>query len=94
MVPSSLLGILAMILGVIALWSIRRHGGENRDRFFAIGGIVIGFVPIISLCITTVLIIREIPRWVEFLSGKWFEFVAFISLESHRLLVLLSNLFR
>ena len=52
LIPSSLLGILGFVLGGIALWRIQRFGGMNRDRLFAIGGIVLGIVPIISFCIT------------------------------------------
>jgi hypothetical protein len=94
LIPSSLLGILGSILGGIALWRIQRNGGVNRDRLFAIGGILMGIVPIISFCTTTILLVREIPRWTALLSAKISQVTLYLSGEIPRWEALLSNLFR
>jgi hypothetical protein len=94
LIPSSLLGILGCVLGGIALWRIQRFGGANRDRLLAIGGMVLGFVPIISFCITTILLAREIPRWLALLSAEVSRAMVTLSDEVPRWLALLSNLFR
>jgi hypothetical protein len=94
LIPSSFLGILGSVLGGIALWRIRRNGGENRDRLFAMGGIVMGIVPLISFCITVTLLAREIPRLITLLSTEISQLSAFLSREIPRFLALLSNLFR
>ena len=94
MIPSSLIGILGVGLGGMALWRIQRSSGTNRDRLFAVGGILMGIVPIISFCITTVLLAREIPRWAALLSAKVSQVVVYLSAEIPRLMTLLSNLFR
>jgi hypothetical protein len=94
LIPSSLLGILGFVLGGIALWRIQRFGGTNRDRLFAIGGILMGIVPIVSFCITTILLAREIPRWTGILSDKVSQLIVYLSGEIPRWAALLSNLFR
>jgi hypothetical protein len=94
LIPSSFLGILGSVLGGIALWRIQRNGGENRDRLFAIGGIVMGIVPFISFCITMTLLAREIPRLITLLSTWISQLSAFLSREIPRIPALLSNLFR
>jgi hypothetical protein len=94
LIPSSLLGILGFVLGGIALWRIQRYGGTNRDRLFAIGGVIMGIVPIISFCITTILLAREIPRWAALLSAKVSQVMDYLSSEIPRWMALLSNLFR
>ena len=94
LIPSSLLGILGFVLGGIALWKIQRYGGTNRDRLFAIGGVVMGIVPIISFCITTILLAREIPRWAALLSVKASQVMISLSSEIPRWMGLLPNLFR
>jgi hypothetical protein len=94
LIPSSLLGILGFVLGGIALWRIQRYGGTYRDRLFAIGGIVMGIIPIISFCITTILLVREIPRWIALLSEKVSQLIDYLSGEIPRWAALLSNLFR
>jgi len=94
LIPSSLLGILGFVLGGIALWKIQRYGGTNRDRLFAIGGVIMGIVPIISFCITTILLAREIPRWAALLSAKVSQVMVYLSSEIPRWMALLSNLFR
>jgi len=68
-IPSTLLGIVGLLLGLAALWRIRKKGGANRDRFLAFGGIVLGFLPVISLCITLTFLAHEFPRWVALLSN-------------------------
>lgn len=94
LIPSSLFGILGFVLGVIALWRIQRFGGVNRDRFFAIGGMTLGFVPIISFCVTAVFLAREIPQWIALLSAKVSPVMVSLSGEITRWVALLSNLFR
>ena len=94
LIPSSLLGILGFVLGGIALWRIQRFGGTNRDRLFASGGVVLGIVPIISFCITTILLAREIPRWVALLSAEVTQMLDSLPGEITRWAALLSNLFR
>jgi hypothetical protein len=94
LIPSSFLGILGSVLGGIALWRIQRNGRENRDRLFAIGGIVMGIVPFISFCIMMTLLAREIPRLITLLSTWISQLSAFLSREIPRIPALLSNLFR
>jgi hypothetical protein len=94
LIPSSLLGILGFVMGGFALWRIQQDGGTNRDRLFAIGGIVLGVVPIISFCITMILLAREIPRWTALLSAKTSQMMVYLSVEIPRWAALLSNLFR
>ena len=69
LIPSTLLGIIGLLLGVAALWGMQKKGGTNRDWFLAVGGIVIGFLPVVSLCITLTFIVREIPRVAGLLSN-------------------------
>ena len=94
LIPSSLMGGVGALVGIIALWMMRRKGGTNQYRFWAIAGIVIGILPIISLCFTIFFIAREIPHGVAFLSDKGSQLVIYISNEVPHLIALLSNLFR
>jgi uncharacterized membrane protein len=94
LIPSSLLGILGFVLGGIALYRIQRFGGVNRDRLLAIGGMILGIVPIISFCVTVFLLAREIPQWATLLIVKVSQVIAFLSDEITRWVALLPNLFR
>ena len=88
------MGGVGAVMGVFALWRIHRNGGTNRDRFIALGGVVVGLLPIVSFCITVTLLARKIPGWVEFLAGEIPQTITYISREVSRLPALLSNLFR
>jgi len=94
LIPSSLLGILGSVLGGIALWKINRSRGRNSDRLFAIGGIVMGVVPVISFCITLTIFVREIPRLITAASRVVTNVTSYLSMEIPKLAALLSNLFR
>jgi len=94
LIPSSLMGGIGSILGVIALWRIQKKSGTNQDRLWAIAGIVIGILPIVSLCFTVFFIAREIPHGMAFLSEKGSRLAIFLSAEFHHLIALLSNMFR
>jgi hypothetical protein len=88
------LGIIGFVSGGIALWRIHRFGGTNRDRLFAIGGVALGVIPIVSFCITTILLAREIPHWVALLSSEVSQMWHSLSDVIPRWVALLSNLFR
>jgi hypothetical protein len=94
LIPSTLLGILGVFLGGIALWRMRRLGEVNRDHLFAFGGIIIGIVPLVSLCITAIILVREIPHWLDFLSNRYSQLTTILSNEIPKWVALLSNLFR
>jgi hypothetical protein len=93
-IPSSLMGGVGTVVGIISLWRIRKKGGTDQDRFWATAGIVIGILPIISLCFTLFFIVQEIPRGIVFLSEKGSQLVNFLSSEFPHLIALLSNVFR
>mgnify|MGYP000542087181 CR=1 FL=1 len=88
------MGGVGAVMGVVALWRIHRKGGTISDRFIALGGVVMGLLPIVSFCITVTLLARKIPGWVEFLAGEIPQTITYISREVSRLPALLSNLFR
>jgi lipopolysaccharide export LptBFGC system permease protein LptF len=69
LISSTLLGVIGSLLGGVALWRIQKNGGTNRDRLFAIAGIIMGLLPIFSLCITLTILVREIPRVAGLLSN-------------------------
>lgn len=94
LIPSTLLGGIGILLGGVALWRIQKKGGTNRDRLFAIAGIVIGLLPIISLCATLTLLAREIPRLLTFIPRAISDLTSYLSREIPKLVALLSNLFR
>jgi hypothetical protein len=94
LIPSTLLGLIGMLLGGLALGRIHKKGGTNRDRLFAIAGIALGVVPIISFCITITLFVREIPRLIDFASREISNVTTYLSVEIPKLAALLSNLFR
>jgi hypothetical protein len=63
------LGGIGSLLGGVALWKIQKNGGTNRDRLIAIAGIIIGLLPIFSLCVMLTILAREIPRVAGLLSN-------------------------
>jgi hypothetical protein len=94
LIPSTLLGVIGMVLGGVALWRINKKGGTNRDRFFAFGGISLGLLPVISLCVTLTFLAREIPRLAAFAPQAISKITSYLSLEIPKMVALLSNLFR
>jgi hypothetical protein len=94
LIPSTLLGVIGMVLGGVALWRINKKGGTNRDRFFAFAGIGLGLLPVISLCFTLTFLAREIPRWAAFAPQAISKITSYLSLEIPKVVALLSNLFR
>jgi hypothetical protein len=94
LIPSTLLGMIGMMLGGVALWRINKKGGTNRDRFFALAGIGLGLLPIISLCVTLTFLAREIPRWAASASQEISNVTSYLSREIPKLVALLSNRFR
>jgi hypothetical protein len=86
--------MVGMLLGGVALWRINKKGGTNQDRFFAVAGIGLGLLPVISLCVTLTFLAREIPRLAASASREFSNVTSYLSREIPKLVALLSNLFR